>query len=355
MIRLNLRLESASAPAEKPGFFPARSPAFRGAEADFELLRFALVEKPGVALVRGGPGAGKTSLACEFAHRYARFFEGVFWIYTGDRPAVEIGGEILAQMRHRAEGDAESILYELSAIFEWKRYLLVLDHVPRRPRFFPGGNSSILITTRQRRMLPKAPSVRLPAVHWEVHPSVITAAMATCAPAGFPLSLAAEIAGVELDGVPAPAQPLDPEGYRCTVPQYVIDQTHITPELQLRHAQAVIRHPVTADVLPDLYLAFHRLVGQPEHWELACELARRILAFTQTAGRLAEAFEVMETLAAEAEKREDYRTLNRYARERVWTLHHWGRDAEAKALERRSRRWQAVQLPLPWDEGWQRE
>lgn len=304
-----------------------------------------------MALIRGGPGAGKTSLACEFAHRFARFFDGVFWIYAGERPWVEIAGEILAQMKHRAEGDADSILYELNAIFEWKRYLLILDHVPRKPGFFPGGNCSILVTTRQRRLLPKAPSVRLATGNSEVQPGVITAAMATCAPAGFPLSLAAEIAGVEIDGVPAPAQPFDPEGYRCTVPQYVIDQTNITPELQLRHAHAVIRHPVTADILPDLYLAFHRSVGQPEHWELACELARRILAYTQTEGRLAEAFAVMEALAAEAEKREDYRTLNRYARERIWTLHRWGRDAEAKALERRSRRWQAVQLPLPWDEG----
>jgi hypothetical protein len=348
---LNLQLQPAFAPIEKPGFLPARNPAFRGREADFEHLRAAVVDRPGLALVRGGPGAGKTALACEFAHRYARFFDGVFWIYAGERPVVEIAGEIAAQMRHRVEGDAESIIYELGAIFEWRRYLLILDHVPRKPAFLPGGNSSTLITTRQRRLMPRAPSVRLPDGNAEVQPSAITAAMAACAPAGFPLSLAAEIAGVEIDGVPAPAQPLDPEGFRCAVPQYVIDQTNITPELQLRHAQAVARHPVTADILPDLYLAFHRIVMQPEHWELACELARRILAFTQTEGRLAEAFAVMEILAAEAERREDYRTLNRYARERVWTLHHWGRDAEAKALERRSRRWQAVQLPLPWDEG----
>lgn len=352
LIRLNLRLHSESGLAERPGFIPARNPAFSGCEEHFEKIQAAVVDRPGIAVIRGGPGSGKTALACEFANRFARYFDGVFWVYVGDRPLVEIAGELAAQMRRAPEGDEDSILFELSAIFEWRRYLLVLDHVKRKPRLLPGGRSSALITTRQPRILSKAASVKLPLACPELQPSVFTAAMATCSPAGFPLSLAVEMAGVELDGVPAPAQPLDPEGYRCTVPQYVIDQTHITPELQLRHAQAVLRHPVTADILPDLYLAFRRLVRQPDHWELACELARRIVSFTQTERRLAEAFAVMGILAAEAEKRQDYRTLNRYARERVWTLHHWGREAEAKALERRSRRWQAVQLPLPWDEGW---
>jgi hypothetical protein len=352
LIRLNLRLHSESGVAERPGFVPARNPAFSGCEEHLERLQAAVVDRPGIAVIRGGPGSGKTALACEFANRFARYYEGVFWVYMGDRPLVEIAGEVAAQMRRAPEGDQDSVLFELNAIFEWRRYLLVLDHLQRKPRLLPGGKSSAVITTRHPRILPKAASVKLPPARAELQPSVFTAAMAACSPAGFPLSLAAEIAGVELDGVPAPAQPLDPEGYRCTVPQYVIDQTHITPELQLRHAQAVVRQPVTADILPDLYLAFRRLVHLPDHWDLACELARRIISFTQTERRLAEAFAVMEVLADEAEKRQDYRTLNRYARERVWTLHHWGREAEAKALERRSRRWQAVQLPLPWDEGW---
>jgi hypothetical protein len=37
----------------------------------------------------------------------------------------------------------------------------------------------------------------------------------------------------------------------------------------------------------------------------------------------------------------------------VWTLQSWGREAQARALEKRSRKWQFVQLTLPWDEGWQ--
>lgn len=338
---------------ERPGFLPARNPAFSGREAELEFLRAAIAIKPGVALIRGEPGSGKTALACEFANRFSGSFDGVFWIYAGDRPAAEIAGETGAQLHHRMEGDLDSILYELGAIFEWKRYLLVLDHVIRKPALLPSGNSSTLITTRKASLMRSFPAVRLPAPASLDYPvGAVAAAMAVCSPAGFPLSLAAEIAGAEIDGVPPPAQPLTLEGFRCTVPQFVIDHTHLTPELCRRHAQAVIRHPVTAEILPDLYLAFRRLLPQTDSWELACELARHLIAFTQAEGRLAEAFEIMESLAAEAQKREDYRILNRYARERIWTLHRWGREAEAKTLERRSRRWQAVQLPLPWDEGW---
>ena len=332
---------------------PAHNPAFAGRDAELEKLRIAIVDKPGVAVIRGAPGSGKTALACEFANRFARNFDGVFWIHSGDRPVMELAGEIGYQMRHKMEGDTESNLYELAAIFEWKRYLLVLDHVVRKSRLVAGGQSSTLITTRMPRLLPTAPGARLETPKSLERPaSEIISAMAVCSPAGFPLSLAGEIAGQEIDGIPYPAQVLNLESFRCALPQYVIDATPASADLRLRHAEAVLRQPVTAELMPDLYQAFRWTIETPPMWDLACELARHLVAFTQMEGRIAEAFDVMEMLSAAAEKNEDYRTLNRYARERVYTLHAWNREAEAKTLERRSRRWQAVQLPLPWDQGW---
>jgi hypothetical protein len=339
---------------DPPGFLPARNPAFAGREPELEKLRAAMVDRPGAAVIRGGPGSGKTALACEFANRFAREFNGVFWVHSGDRPPVELAGEIGAQMRRRMAGDAAANLRELASIFEGKRFLLVLDHVTRKPALMAGGRSSTLLTTRKTRLLAGTPGVKLEApAALDQYCSVIVAAMAVCAPAGFSISLAAEIAGMEVDGIPQPAQALDHSSFRCALPQYVIDRTLLTGELRLRHAEAASRQPVTADLLPDLFHAFRWSMAAPGRWDLACELARRIIAFTQTEGRVAEAFEVMESLSAEAEKREDWKTLNRYARERVWTLQSWGREAEARALEKRSRKWQFVQLTLPWHEGWQ--
>ncbi|HEY3327630.1 MAG TPA: NB-ARC domain-containing protein [Novimethylophilus sp.] len=335
------------------GFIPARNPAFSGRDAELEILRSAIVEKPGVAVIRGNPGSGKTALACEFANRFAKEFDGVIWLYSGERPPMELAGEIGLQMRHRMDGDTENNLYELATIFEWKRYLLVLDHVLRKSKLVTAGKSSTLITTRMPRLMPGAPGAKLDAPkHLEKFSGEIVSAMAACSPAGFPLSLAGELAGQEIDGIPAPAQVLNIDSFRCALPQFVIDQALIPDELRTRHAEAASRQPVTAGMIPDLYHALRWTLSRPESWELACELARHIISFTQFEGRIAEAFEVMETISAAAEIKEDYRTLNRYARERVWMLQAWGRDMEAKSLERRSRRWQAVQLPLPWDEGW---
>jgi hypothetical protein len=341
-------------PLSSTGFLPARNPAFAGREVEIEKLRDAAVRQPGVAVIRGPAGSGKTTLACEFANQFARDFDAVFWIHAGSRSLAELTGEIGAQMQHRMHGDAEANLHELSLLFEWKRYLLVIDHVTRKCPLVTTGQSSTLLTTRMPRLMPSAAGVKLTKPEQLDQPfGPIVAAMAVCSPAGFPYSLAAEIAGVEPDGIAHPALALDHNSFRCTLSQYIVDGTFLTDELRLRHAQAVSRHPATPELVPDMFQAFRWTLANPDHWDLCCELARNLITFTQGEGRIAEAFEVMELLSAEAEKREDWRTLNRYARERVYTLQSWDRDAEAKALEKKSRKWQFVQLTLPWDAGWQ--
>ena len=70
----------------------SRNPLFVGRKRDLQRLAQALQGNRGqveTAAVTGLGGLGKTQLACEFVHRYGRFFPGgVFWLAFADAEAV---------------------------------------------------------------------------------------------------------------------------------------------------------------------------------------------------------------------------------------------------------------------------
>jgi hypothetical protein len=70
-------------------------------------------------------------------------------------------------------------------------------------------------------------------------------------------------------------------------------------------------------------------------WTEFCAQARMGRRLTQEQGRIAECYELMQMWHAAAEMRGDRKVLDESAREMVWILEGWGREAEARSLDRR--------------------
>jgi tetratricopeptide (TPR) repeat protein len=147
------------------------NPFFVGRQEDLRLLARHLKEgetfavgQVEIAAATGLGGIGKTQLACEFVHRYGRFFAGgVFWMSFADPNAV--AAEVAAcgrglDLHPRYEAlplDQQVDLVELA----WQRplpRLLVFDNCEEedlldrwRPPF---GGASVLLTSRRARWEP---------------------------------------------------------------------------------------------------------------------------------------------------------------------------------------------------------
>ncbi|MBZ5626167.1 MAG: toll/interleukin-1 receptor domain-containing protein [Acidobacteriia bacterium] len=70
-------------------------------------------------------------------------------------------------------------------------------------------------------------------------------------------------------------------------------------------------------------------------WTELCGLARLGRRLTQEQGRLAECYELMQEWHAAAQVHGDRKVLDESAREMVWILEGWGREEEARSLDRR--------------------
>jgi len=129
---------------------PTRPPLFIGRDADIEDLHQRL--RPGVVLgLSGMPGSGKTTLALEFAHRHQTEFESVYWLPCESGSLPTIAGDLAAQLNLSLSGDIHQMVAELKRICGRKRCLLILDNVEHEDpgALIPGGQASVLITTRQ--------------------------------------------------------------------------------------------------------------------------------------------------------------------------------------------------------------
>jgi len=79
---------------------------------------------------------------------------------------------------------------------------------------------------------------------------------------------------------------------------------------------------------------------QQASWTDRCALARQGRRLARDAGRMAEAYELMEAWHATAERLGDRAVLEESAREMVWILEGWGRTEEAASLDdRRAADW----------------
>jgi hypothetical protein len=140
---------------------PARNRNFTGREALLTSLRTRLTERSAAAVTQteavfGLGGVGKTSLAVEFAHRYASDYELIWWI-AAEQPSSIVAGLVgLARRLGVAEqADQDQTITDLWEVLRGRdRWLLIFDNVehpgalePYRP---PGGGGQVLLTSRHR-------------------------------------------------------------------------------------------------------------------------------------------------------------------------------------------------------------
>jgi hypothetical protein len=126
---------------------PAPHPAL-DREAELEELRRALSDEPGVVRLACD---GQTALAAEFARRFDGDFQGVFWVYCGDRSPARVAGELAAQLGLRLEGEATANQEALRRFCAERRCLIVLEGArsDAAAPLIPGGRASVLLTTER--------------------------------------------------------------------------------------------------------------------------------------------------------------------------------------------------------------
>jgi NB-ARC domain/Tetratricopeptide repeat len=143
------------------GAVPPRLRDFVGREAWLDTLRQALAkdDRAGVVVIQGLLGVGKTQLAIEFAHRYAREYDLVWWVPCVNREsACDAMADLAARVGHaagsaRGRGDTE--LFDVLRRGErYARWLLVFDNAnePDEIRdLIPPASGDVLVTTRNSR------------------------------------------------------------------------------------------------------------------------------------------------------------------------------------------------------------
>jgi tetratricopeptide (TPR) repeat protein len=410
---------------------PQRPPLFIERGPELEDLRNRLREPGSVTYISGLAGRGKTTLALMYAHRHQREYESVHWLPCQSRTLVQVAGELTWQLGLKLEGDLDTIVRELNGYCVRKRCLLVFDNVEddAPARLFPGGRTSVLITTRLtaprflrghrplnlplfteeqcfdlfdrelgkeeverhkddarslfRRLeyLPIAIAVTASLIREDVRytiaemakslPADATAllrqavsslnsnvrtllvAMAVCAPEGFRLSLAAEIA--ELDEASSLgalqeihshslAEELDRTGRRYRLHALVREAAGATDAQRHKHAESVLNEfegweqnwRQCEKDLADWQIAFTWALEQTGNaaWVFARQLAYPGYQLTHRLGRLPEAHEINERIAREAERRSDKPALQAAYGNQAVLLQFWGRLEEAMELHK---------------------
>lgn len=144
-------LEEKPVRPERVNYLPVRPPLFIGREEELASLRERLKEPGAVVHVAEMAGKGKTTLALEFAHRYQRDFEAVYWLPCQRSSVAAIAAELMRQLGLKLEGDLADVVRELKLVCGGKRCLLILDNVEEEAagELVPGGVASVLVTTRR--------------------------------------------------------------------------------------------------------------------------------------------------------------------------------------------------------------
>lgn len=176
---MSTSIQAPQAIVEVPFQVPPRIDRFVGRGQLIERVK-AVLRQPGqICVVRGLGGVGKTALAIELGYQLRPFFaDGVLWANLDS--AIQDSGALYEdaimsvlvnfgqgyQLDFREETDLQNRSRRVTDLLARKRALVVLDNahgtadveylLPRDER-----NCSVLITTRNRRMLPQATHVDL--------------------------------------------------------------------------------------------------------------------------------------------------------------------------------------------------
>jgi len=183
----------------------------------------------------------------------------------------------------------------------------------------------------------------------------LLAATAVCAPEGFRLSLAAEIAELDeaasLDALQeihsrSLAEELDRTERRYRLHALVREAAGAADAQRRKHAKSVHKEFRNWEKswrscekdMADWQAAFSWSLAQPEDdeaWSMANGLAYSGYRLTERLGRLPEAYEICERMARVANRREDESRLQNWLGNQALILQAWGRLEEAMELLKR--------------------
>ena len=158
--------------ASRPVFLAGRETLL--AELHARLLSSPGRPGPRVAVLCGLGGAGKTSVAVEYAHRHLAEV-GVCWQFAAEDPAV-LAAEfavLAAQLGAREIVDPRDPVASVHAVLARQKagWLVVFDNVPERtalaPFVPPAGPGRVLITT-QNQHWPPSQALDVPVLDIEV-------------------------------------------------------------------------------------------------------------------------------------------------------------------------------------------
>ena len=137
-------------PPQRANRLDTRNPHFVGREPELAALRERLSHEGAVVSICETPGQGKTALALEFAHRYQRDFESVYWLSCQSQNLASIATDLMRKLNLELTADLPVIIEELKDVCSQKRCLLILDNVDEESpgQLIPGGAASVLVTTR---------------------------------------------------------------------------------------------------------------------------------------------------------------------------------------------------------------
>ncbi len=293
-------------PPGDPAFVPAL-PKAACPDVEIERLAAAIADRPGTA------GTAGTAAALRFACNHGPEFEAVLWLSGPDTPAAR-AGDLAAQLGMRAEGPPEEVLVRLARTCAGHR-LLILAAGAELPVDL-GPLASVLRIAETPRPVP--PDL-------EPEAAALLAAMAACGGECSDAE-AAESAGLDAARLGAAWSAIESRGLALR-----LDARAPRYRLLAAPAPPCGAPPVRAGGLIALRRAFLRALAENQ-WTRACEAGRRAASMALAAGRNAEAFEILDALAARAQSLDDPGVFDYCAGQQGWILEGWGRIAEAQAL-----------------------
>ncbi len=136
-----------------------RNEYFTGREQVLKDLRAAMTRKRAAALtqaISGLGGIGKTQTALEYAYRYAKYYQAIFWVKADSHLALTSSFIEIAALLNLPEKDAQESDQAIHAVMSWlehnEGWLLIFDNAdfpelvkPFRPRSVTGH---VLLTSR---------------------------------------------------------------------------------------------------------------------------------------------------------------------------------------------------------------
>lgn len=135
-IELHLHRDASSndlLPPKPPAvYLPLKPTNFVGREEYFEKIRAALVPQPGMFLLSGDPGSGKSTAAQMFAWRVQKEFEAVVYQTCGQRSVEVIAGELADTLKEQLGNEitrlpAQDKVRTIRTWLQQRRSLLILD------------------------------------------------------------------------------------------------------------------------------------------------------------------------------------------------------------------------------------